>query len=214
MPVFPFVTRTSVRRASPSSPREASAPDMSVNDTRFKVSVFGFVVPSFWYSTTPCMVPSRKPTSSITTSRPTPRMFWCPICRIPLGYPETPSPGTSTPCEYDPSMRSEEHTSELQSRLHLVCRLFFLMIRRPPRSTLFPYTRLFRSSNLQDPARIPRDAFARHLDTLRVRPVDDRLVKPGAVDRQVAAIVDIQIAGRTVRSKATEIGRAHLLTPI
>src|SRR2546422_413773 len=57
------------------------------------------------------------------------------------------------------SSRSEEHTSELQSRLHLVCRLllekkknislfyffFFLMIRRPPRSTLFPYTTLFRS---------------------------------------------------------------------
>src|SRR6266511_663777 len=99
------------------------------------------------------------------------------------------------------SMRSEEHTSELQSRENLVCRLllekkktekpppsaemrnkrtirmevcvelvelavgslfalcyaptvyrrspllfffFFLMIRRPPRSTLFPYTTLFR----------------------------------------------------------------------
>src|ERR1039458_4983459 len=84
--------------------------------------------------------------------------------------------------------RSEEHTSELQSLRHLVCRLllekicrrvfirlgqrrrgekpagcsaaavkrggpaesvfggeFFLMIRRPPRSTLFPYTTLFRS---------------------------------------------------------------------
>src|SRR5271170_8138368 len=84
--------------------------------------------------------------------------------------------------------RSEEHTSELQSRVDLVCRLllekkkavstaggassgssllqsallfdhrpdpglgrflprpfFFLMIRRPPRSTLFPYTTLFRS---------------------------------------------------------------------
>src|SRR2546426_3512459 len=27
----------------------------------------------------------------------------------------------------------------------LVCVLFFLMIRRPPRSTLFPYTTLFRS---------------------------------------------------------------------
>src|SRR5215831_10675696 len=77
--------------------------------------------------------------------------------------------------------RSEEHTSELQSFRHLVCRLllekkkihqqshrflrnplpahpanasfcltshnsvfFFLMIRRPPRSTLFPYTTLFR----------------------------------------------------------------------
>src|SRR5215203_5872631 len=88
------------------------------------------------------------------------------------------------------SQRSEEHTSELQSRQYLVCRLllekkkyaygrggrgqglrcgrlfqddvgvgaadaergdtrppravFFLMIRRPPRSTLFPYTTLFR----------------------------------------------------------------------
>src|ERR1039458_6419957 len=84
--------------------------------------------------------------------------------------------------------RSEEHTSELQSLRHIVCRLllvnrtthrqnrwinrallgtllppsslplaaqtqatgqttvtFFLMIRRPPRSTLFPYTTLFRS---------------------------------------------------------------------
>src|SRR5215216_1869453 len=75
--------------------------------------------------------------------------------------------------------RSEEHTSELQSPDHLVCRLLlekkkqreggapeaaaprpagppaakrrkdclvcFLMIRRPPRSTLFPYTTLFRS---------------------------------------------------------------------
>src|SRR5215510_8179235 len=104
--------------------------------------------------------------------------------------------------------RSEEHTSELQSRGHLVCRLllekkkkipaqavstsaihegvnqaankvsyvfslvnlfsfgvllqfsfyplcfllfFFLMIRRPPRSTLFPYTTLFRSSMSSPP---------------------------------------------------------------
>src|ERR1041385_6880986 len=40
---------------------------------------------------------------------------------------------------------SEEDTPEIQSRLHLLCPLFFLMIRRPPRSTLFPYTTLFRS---------------------------------------------------------------------
>src|SRR6266536_2451422 len=89
-----------------------------------------------------------------------------------------------------PRGRSEEHTSELQSRVDLVCRLLlekkksfsssfmvfrllsqvllrrlaarddrlqenqrrprsfcFLMIRRPPRSTLFPYTTLFRSSS-------------------------------------------------------------------
>src|SRR3990167_8404341 len=42
-------------------------------------------------------------------------------------------------------IRSEEHTSELQSQSNLLCRLFFLMIRRPPRSPLFPYTTLFRS---------------------------------------------------------------------
>src|SRR5215475_14366576 len=96
------------------------------------------------------------------------------------------------------TVRSEEHTSELQSRENLVCRLllekkkkfftdrskmeqknfgglsrrlrtaaprrdrprisatfFFLMIRRPPRSTLFPYTTLFRSSSAA-PFRTPR----------------------------------------------------------
>ena len=46
--------------------------------------------------------------------------------------------------------RSEEHTSELQSRETISYAVFclkkiFLMIRRPPRSTLFPYTTLFRS---------------------------------------------------------------------
>ena len=50
--------------------------------------------------------------------------------------------------------RSEEHTSELQSRVLISYAVFclkkiFLMIRRPPRSTLFPYTTLFRS----DPSR-------------------------------------------------------------
>src|ERR1035438_1378088 len=101
--------------------------------------------------------------------------------------------------------RSEEHTSELQSLRHLVCRLllekkkklkliqawafsavrkvsnrielapfkdgfdstvrglhilsscFFLMIRRPPRSTLFPYTTLFRSTD----SPIPRQMWIR-----------------------------------------------------
>src|SRR5689334_14789164 len=95
--------------------------------------------------------------------------------------------------------RSEEHTSELQSQFHLVCRLplenknpagwraigrpcenarspdwrcgpaasartpgaterglFFLLVRRPPRSTLFPYTTLFRSPSPRSGARRPR----------------------------------------------------------
>ena len=43
-----------------------------------------------------------------------------------------------------------EHTSELQSHSNISYAVFclkkiFLMIRRPPRSTLFPYTTLFRS---------------------------------------------------------------------
>src|ERR1041384_5302450 len=36
-------------------------------------------------------------------------------------------------------LRSEEHTSELQSLAYLVCRLFFEMPRPPPISSLFPY---------------------------------------------------------------------------
>src|SRR6266849_6760795 len=112
----------------------------------------------------------------------------CSTCASPPWVRAPSPPGTSA------SSRSEEHTSELQSRVDLVCRLllekkknkgkscpealleglrrrglpvlrvpeaqrgtaperpvaaavfFFLMIRRPPRSTLFPYTTLFRSS--------------------------------------------------------------------
>src|SRR6266571_1351816 len=93
--------------------------------------------------------------------------------------------------------RSEEHTSELQSHVNLVCRLllekkkntkcsaaclnlnhgvcakcpmarrpssvlrvFFLMIRRPPRSTLFPYTTLFRSRRARCARRAHRSSGA------------------------------------------------------
>src|ERR1041385_9300752 len=46
----------------------------------------------------------------------------------------------------------------------LMCFFFFLMIRRPPRSTLFPYTTLFRS---HDGRRYPSDL--RHDDGERAR---------------------------------------------
>src|ERR1039457_3577156 len=66
-----------------------------------------------------------------------------PAARFRLGDP----PASARPSHARRAhSRSEEHTSELQSPCSLVCRLFFfLMIRRPPRSTLFPYTTLFRS---------------------------------------------------------------------
>src|SRR2546429_10017766 len=40
--------------------------------------------------------------------------------------------------------------SVLVYRSPIVLFFFFLMIRRPPRSTLFPYTTLFRSPQVQD----------------------------------------------------------------
>src|SRR6266849_9138391 len=49
---------------------------------------------------------------------------------------------------------------------------FFLMIRRPPRSTLFPYTTLFRSARPQhvsERRRHPRGAFGEPLSLHRVR---------------------------------------------
>src|SRR5207253_3163315 len=111
---------------------------------------------------------------------------WSPRSPRCLGLCSSPASCRARFC----CLRSEEHTSELQSRGHLVCRLllekknifqisytysipflsrtytshcfnssvfnalilslfllFFLMLRRPPRSTLFLYTTLFRSSS-------------------------------------------------------------------
>src|SRR5258708_21668654 len=41
----------------------------------------------------------------------------------------------------------------IQIRCHALLLFFFLMIRRPPRSTLFPYTTLFRSGKLRPASR-------------------------------------------------------------
>src|SRR5260370_1129280 len=61
------------------------------------------------------------------------------------GFSDRPHADSHYFIYYKLNKRSEEHTSELQSHLNILFRLFFLMIRRPPRSTLFPYTTLFRS---------------------------------------------------------------------
>src|SRR3712207_9510919 len=52
----------------------------------------------------------------------------------------------------------------MQCKLQL---FFFLMIRRPPRSTLFPYTTLFRSPFADDP--LPGGELHAVEETLRVR---------------------------------------------
>src|SRR5688572_32364911 len=55
--------------------------------------------------------------------------------------------------------------------LHLF--FFFLMIRRPPRSTLFPYTTLFRSRNAERRSAEPRSADLEQVSNgqLNVAPV-------------------------------------------
>src|SRR5687767_15830180 len=60
---------------------------------------------------------------------------------------------------------------------------FFLMIRRPPRSTLFPYTSLFRSSGVAAESRRDiRGHVVHELETLLVRP--KRLCSRGVVDHR------------------------------
>src|SRR2546430_9220275 len=61
---------------------------------------------------------------------------------------------------------------------------FFLMIRRPPRSTLFPYTTLFRSVLLHGllPRLGPRNAD--HGVTTVPKPIRDRGIARAALDRK------------------------------
>src|SRR3712207_8548257 len=58
----------------------------------------------------------------------------------------------------------------------LKVRFFFLMIRRPPRSTLFPYTTLFRSRSRASSRRTPEGRRRRPL--LRSAPVSTLLTAP------------------------------------
>src|SRR5216683_7448450 len=52
---------------------------------------------------------------------------------------------------------------------------FFLMIRRPPRSTLFPYTTLFRSHGVGSPQREQREPQLCARLAVALRPRDDGL---------------------------------------
>src|SRR6476661_8203873 len=66
-------------------------------------------------------------------------------------------------------------------------RFFFLMLRRPPRSTLFPYTTLFRSRTRRDPpGPRPRVAPPATVD----RPSPDRPARRSAVGRRSCELDD------------------------
>src|SRR5438132_11359650 len=75
----------------------------------------------------------------------------------------------------------------------IVCFFFFLIIRRPPRSTLFPYTTLFRSDALG------RDAFGER-------------VKIYATDVDQEALTEARHASysaRQVDRKSTRLNSSH-----
>src|SRR3712207_8948653 len=83
---------------------------------------------------------------------------------------------------------------------------FFLMIRRPPRSTLFPYTTLFRSKALTcDVRRVvrdeERDRFPDILRSLWTRQWRDRHV---GIEEDL-----VRIAARELDRKSTRLNSSH-----
>src|SRR3989440_12941519 len=90
----------------------------------------------------------------------------------------------------------------LLSSTHLFFFFFFLMIRRPPRSTLFPYTTLFRS----------------HFDRCEVARVERWVNGRGQPDEPTARALperqaQLELGGRLVdliHHERVEIGRAHV----
>src|SRR5690348_18253260 len=80
---------------------------------------------------------------------------------------------------------------------------FFLLIRRPPRSTLFPYTTLFRSMVDQEgPARLGE--LAVDLDVAAEQPGDGVTRRRRGIDTDAAVRCD------PVGGPFGEIGRAHV----
>ena len=116
----------------------------------------------------------------------------------------------------------------------MVCLFFFLMIRRPPRSTLFPYTTLFRSVDAKEDARLTwrLDAYAETLDDAQasaalireaspeLNPVVEALPDRDWVTLSLEGLPPVHagrfiVAGshaltRTSPGKTDKIGRAHV----
>src|SRR5688572_31967119 len=93
---------------------------------------------------------------------------------------------------------------------------FFLMIRRPPRSTLFPYTTLFRSGDVE-PALQPK--LLRFLDSgeiYRVGDTEERRSSFGCRDRKSTRLnsshSQISYAVFCLKKKKTTCKRTHSKT--
>src|SRR2546430_9834626 len=90
---------------------------------------------------------------------------------------------------------------------------FFLMIRRPPRSTLFPYTTLFRSAGRRraEHERTRAGDVAAHVRVRAAHVADDEilvrevLLEPGCVDDGVHSAATIPASDR----KSTRLNSSH-----
>src|SRR2546430_10875496 len=79
------------------------------------------------------------------------------------------------------------------------------MIRRPPRSTLFPYTTLFRSDIIDSGRTISyltRNLHTRHPKSLRICALLDKVER-----REVE--VDLDYVGFTIDRKSTRLNSSH-----
>src|SRR5262249_60593005 len=84
--------------------------------------------------------------------------------------------------------------------------LFFLMIRRPPRSTLFPYTTLFRSQNAKREMRL-RLGKVTVADVLAAQPVTTNLLKFMRASIKMIGVSNLQsfIASMTQKLTLSDI---------
>src|SRR2546425_145950 len=113
--------------------------------------------------------------------------------------------------------RAEEHTAGLQSLAYLVFRLFFLMIRRPPRSTLFPYTTLFRS--LWVVLHVPVSLSLRPMNILRLTAIYLAAGVPFFFTGLLFSVVFARASRWVTQLYGTDLiggesGRAHGWTPV
>src|SRR2546430_12070060 len=82
---------------------------------------------------------------------------------------------------------------------------FFLMIRRPPRSTLFPYTTLFRSEALV----AAEEAAAEHHVGLAGGDGRDQRGQLGGIVLEVGVLDDDHLALRLGDRKSTRLNSSH-----
>src|SRR3712207_8545498 len=80
------------------------------------------------------------------------------------------------------------------SMCEIMILLFFLMIRRPPRSTLFPYTTLFRS-----------EPIAVHLGVIRL----ELWIGPVGVERRLELLEQRRVLGAREDRKSTRLNSSH-----